>query len=1550
MYRTGDLARWRADATLEFRGRVDAQVKIRGYRIELGEIEAALALDASVSRAAVVARDDGHGGKQLVAYVVPAAGTVPELAELRRNLAEYLPEYMVPAAYVLLDRLPLTRNGKLDHKALPAPELKTQPWRAPRTHEEEVLCEIFAEVLSLDRVGIDDDFFRLGGHSLLAMRVVSEIRHNLGVEFAIATLFEAPTVADIASRLDQQRRAARLPLVRQERPERLPLSYAQQRLWFLYQMEAANPFAAGIAQSIHNIPIALRLDGGLDEHLLTEALADVVARHESLRTVIQEQNGVPFQSILDAEDARPALLTEDTTEAELPERLAMTAAMGFDLEREIPLRAWLFRLGPQEHVLMLVFHHISGDAWSLSLLARDVGQAYAARLHGEPPRWSELPVQYADYAIWQRRLFGEESDPESLTSVQLSFWRKALAGLPEELDLPADHARPAGVSYRGGSIPVYLPAKLHRALLDLAQENRASLFMLLQAGLAALLSRLGAGEDIPIGTPVAGRSERALTDLVGLFVNTLVLRTDVSGNPSFHELVERVRKFDLEAYENQDVPFERVVEALQPARSLARHPLFQVMLALQNTPEANLSIPGITLRSQSFAREVAKFDLTLVLTDLADRDGAAGIGGALEYSVDLFERRTAEAIVSRFVRLLEQAVQAPDTAINCLDFLEPEERRILLHGFKAEEPHVPPHATVPEMFEEQAQRASAADALSFGDRTLSYGELNARANQLANHLRALGIGVGDFVALRLERDPEMIISLLAILKAGAAYVPLDLAYPRQRVEQMLADCRAKLLLTTPDRRDELRDTDVPVAVLADILTALDADPHVPKENPPVAAWTEAAAYVMYTSGSTGAPKGISVPHRAIVRLVRDTDYARIGPGDRVAQMANTSFDAATFEIWSGLLNGGTVVMLGRETTLSPPALRRQILNQRIGTLFLTTALFNQIALEAPDCFTTVRDVLFGGEAVDPLRVRRVLEHGAPKRLLHVYGPTENTTFTTWHLVGEVAEDARTIPIGRGISNTRVYILDSGLEPVPVGITGELYTSGAGLALGYVEQPGATAQRFVADPYGEPGSRMYRTGDLARWLSEGAIEFLGRVDQQVKVRGFRIELAEIEAALTAHPEVGQAIVVAREDSAGGKQLIAYVVPANGTAPPAVELRRSLGERLPEYMVPAAFVTLNRLPLTPNGKIDRKALPSSNFQTDDHRPPRSADEAALCGIFAEVLGVERVGIDDNFFALGGHSLLAARIVSRAREVLGLDLAIRSLFEAPTVAELLRRANQTFFKDAFARVLALRTEGELPPLFCLPPGSGLCWDYARLLRELDAQRPLYGLQASGIATEMPFPDSVEAIADECVTLLREVQPVGPYYLLGWSFGGLVAHDVACRLQAQDQDVALLALLDSYPYQPWIKAPVMNEQDLIDEMAELVGLDPKDLEGKQIDIPTILATAREVGHVLGEFEVDQAARMLRYGHHCARLAPDFRPSVFRGDLLLFAASDGRRDSFYPELWQPYITGRIEQHDIPCSHARMTEAIPIALIGRLLEQHLGELDTSIRPRTRSAY
>ncbi|MFK3985732.1 non-ribosomal peptide synthase/polyketide synthase, partial [Micromonospora sp. NPDC050397] len=1242
MYRTGDLARWTVDGRLEYLGRTDHQVKLRGFRIELGEIEAALASHPAVAQAAVVVREDQPGDKRLVGYVVPRAEDV----DLRAHVAALLPDYMVPAAIVGLDGLPLTVNGKLDRNALPAPTYGTTgESREARTPQEQLLGRMFADVLGLPSVGVDDNFFDLGGHSLLATRLVSRVRATLGVELPIRALFEAPTVAGLVDRLAEAG-TARREVTAGSRPEVVPLSFAQRRLWFLGELEG-HP-------GLYNIPIAVRLTGDLHPEALGTAIHDVIARHEVLRTVFPSVDGSPSQRILNAETIDPRLPVSDVREGEITQAVQEEAVRAFDLSREIPLRARLFTVTPREHVLVVVLHHVAGDGWSLAPLARDISTAYAARVDNRLPVWEPLRIQYADYTLWQRGLLGDEDAPTSLHGTQLSYWRATLAGLPDELTLPTDRPRPPVASHRGGTAGLRIGADLHTRLTALARAEGVTMFMLLNAALATLFSRLGAGTDIPIGTPVAGRTDERLNDLVGLFVNTLVVRTDVSGGPSFREVLRRVREQSLGALAHQDVPFDRLVEDLAPVRSLARHPLFQVMLAVQNTADPALDLPGLDSRLLPAGDLPAKFDLDLQLRETH----SDGLTGTITYAADLYDRSTVDTLVQRFIRLLDAVATDPASPVTGIDLLSDVERRQVLVEWNDTGRNAP-QATLAELFEAQVTRGADATAVEFDDITLTYAQLNDRANRLARLLIAHGVRPQDRVAVMTERSAELVVVLLATVKAGAAYVPIDPTYPADRIASMLADARPALLVTHQARvRAEVPGKHVVVDDPATIAELENLD----GENLSFRPLAAHPAYVIYTSGSTGRPKGVVVPQQAVVRLVRQANYVALGAGDVVAQASSVSFDAATFEIWGALVNGATLVGVDREVLLSPERLTARIERSGITAMFVTTALFNRLAAESPEGLGRLRYLLFGGEAVDPLSVRRVLELAAPKHLLHVYGPTETTTFATWHLVERVEDGS--VPIGGPVSGDRLYVLDAALRPVPPGMAGELYVSGAGLAQGYFDRPALTAERFVADPFDGPGERMYRTGDLVRWTAGGKLEYLARTDHQVKIRGFRIEPGEIETALTSHPAVTQAAVVVREDQPGDKRLVGYVVASvTGGA-----VREYVARLLPDHLLPAAVVVLDALPLTVNGKLDRAALPVPDHTAPSPgREPRTLQEHLLGQAFADVLGVPQVGVDDNFFDLGGHSLLATRLVSRIRATLGAEIPIRALFEFPTVAGL-------------------------------------------------------------------------------------------------------------------------------------------------------------------------------------------------------------------------------------------------------------------------------------------
>ncbi|MFI9237591.1 amino acid adenylation domain-containing protein, partial [Streptomyces sp. NPDC053079] len=1268
MYRTGDLVRHRTDGTLEYLGRTDHQVKIRGFRIELGEIEAALTAQPHIAHAAAVVREDRPGDKRLVAYVVAESANL-STDTLRAALATRLPDYMVPGTVLTLDTLPLTPNGKLDRKALPAPDyaaLTTN--RTPRNPHEETLCALFAEVLSLDTVGIDDNFFDLGGHSLLATRLISRIRTTLGTELAIRTLFETPTVAGLADQLtDTDTTPVRPELVPAVRPDRLPLSFAQRRLWLISRLEGAN--------ATYNIPMAVRLTGALDEQALQAALHDVISRHESLRTVFPDDaDGQPYQQVLQPGRAVELLAfteAEVTGEAELSAALHEHASCGFDLAVDLPLRAWLFATGPDQHVLLLVMHHIAGDGWSLAPLAHDLSVSYTARLQGSAPAWTALPVQYADYTLWQRELLGDENDPESVISHQATYWKQTLAGIPEELELPFDRARPAVASHKGGSVPLALDAELHQRIVDLARAQGTSVFMVMQAALAALLTRLGAGNDIPIGSPIAGRTDDALDDLVGFFVNTLVLRTDTSGDPTFEELLQRVRDTDLAAYAHQDLPFERLVELLNPVRSMARHPLFQVMLALQNNTEAGLDLPGVDFGLEPLDLTTAKFDLGLTLTERFTPDGApAGMDGCTDYATDLFDRSTVELLSQRLVRLLDAVVTDPTTTVGQVEILSEQERHQLLTGWN-DTRHDIPRTSIPELFEQQAARTPDATAVLFEGEALSYARLNARANRLAHHLIGAGTGPEHIVAVALPRSPEMVVALMAVLKAGAAYLPVDPDYPADRIAYMLGDAAPTCVITDTQTLPVVGSTTAPVIVLDDPGTAAALADRT-DAAPDRTAHPDHPAYVIYTSGSTGRPKGVVIPQSGIVnRLLAMQERYELAADDRVLQQLPSSFDGSVRELFWPLITGAVTVLAKPDGHKDPAYISALIRDSKVTIAGFPASMLQAFltARGVGEC-TSLRHVFVGAEAV-PSSLQTEFFKALDVPLHNVYGPTETTVdMTEWECRDEGRADV-SVPIGVPVWNTRVYVLDGGLRPVPVGVAGELYIAGVGLARGYLKRPALTADRFVADPFGGPGERMYRTGDVVRRRADGNLEYVGRADDQVKIRGFRIELGEIEAVLAAQPQVAHAAVVAREDRPGDKRLVAYVVPAGDARPAPAELRAAVAGRLPEYMVPAAVMVLPALPLSPSGKLDRKALPAPDFEAlSTGRRPRTPQEEILCGLFAEVLGLERVGIDDSFFDLGGHSLLATRLVSQVRAALGVELQIRELFEAPTVAGLAGR----------------------------------------------------------------------------------------------------------------------------------------------------------------------------------------------------------------------------------------------------------------------------------------
>ena len=1285
MYRTGDLARWTRGGQLEYAGRADDQVKIRGFRIEPGEVEAVLAAAPGIAQAAVTVREDTPGDKRLAGYVVPGqdnvAGDPGELAAAVRAYASgQLPEFMVPATVTVLEQFPLNPNGKVDRRALPAPDgPAVGQGRGPATAWEEILCGLFADVLGLDRVGPEDSFFELGGHSLLATRLVSRVRAVLGTEMPIRVLFEEPTAAGVARWLGGAG-LARAGLVARVRPARVALSFAQRRLWFLWQLEGPS--------ATYNIPVALRLEGELDRGALAAALGDVAGRHEVLRTVFGVADGEPFQQVLDAAEAVPELVITQVDPGGLGEAVAAEAAAPFDLAVDVPWRVRLLAAGPGVHVLVVVVHHIAGDGWSAGPLARDLAAAYAARRAGRAPGWVPLPVQYADYALWQRELLGDEDDPGSVLAGQVEYWRRALAGAPAELALPVDRPRPAVATFRGRSVPVLVPAGVHRKLVVLARAQGVTLFMVMHAAVAVLLSRLGAGQDIPAGSPVAGRTDEALNDLVGFFVNTLVLRTDVSGNPSFAEVLGRVRERALEAFDHQDVPFERLVEILAPERSLARNPLFQVMITVQNNTPPRLNLPGLNISAMLPAGQTSKFDLSVTVGEAFGADGVpAGMGGTLTVAADLFDPETAEAISSRLTRVLTAVADDPAIALCQIPVLDPAERELVVAGWN-QTARVVPAGTVADLFAVRVAGAPDVVAVVSGGVHLTYAGLDGASSRLARLLIGRGAGPESLVAVVMGRSAGLVVALLAVVKSGAGYLPVDPGYPAERVGFTLADAGPVCVLA--DARSAAGVlagvAGVPVVVAEDpgtqvVLAGLGAGP-VTDADRAVPLFPSHPVYVIYTSGSTGVPKGVAVSHGNVAGLLGGTQAEfGFGPGDVWSWFHSFAFDFSVWEIWGALASGGRVVVVPGAVTRSPGDLLGLVGAQRVSVLSQTPSAFYQLdAADAarPGTRLAVRQVVFGGEALDPARVAGWLSRRPGVAVANMYGITETTVHVTYLPVepwtGTGAGGAS--PVGVPIGNWRVYVLDRWLCPVPAGVAGEMYVAGAGLARGYHRRAGLTGGRFVACPFAA-GERMYRTGDLARWTRGGQLEYLGRADDQVKIRGFRIELGEVETVLAGCPGVAQAAVIMREDTPGDKRLAGYVVPAGDStdadrAELAWAVRAFAAGRLPGHMVPAAVVVLETLPLSVNGKIDRRALPAPGHAASTGRGPATIAEEITCQAFAEILGLDRVSPDDNFFELGGHSLLAVTLAERLRQH-GLPISVRALFTAPTPAQLATQAGQ-------------------------------------------------------------------------------------------------------------------------------------------------------------------------------------------------------------------------------------------------------------------------------------
>ena len=1259
LYKTGDLARYLPDGNIECFGRIDNQVKIRGFRIELGEIEAVLNQYIDVQTSCVIIREDTPGDKYLVAYVVPYPEKIPTISELRQFLSRNLPLYMVPQAFVFLDFLPLTPNRKVDRRALPEPDLssnRTDKYVPPRTPTEEMLAQIWAQVLKVEQVGIHDNFFEIGGHSLLATQLVSRIRSHFQIELPLRSLFAAATVAQLADLIGQsQRQNLEItvpPILPRGENAELSLSFAQQRLWFLDQLQPNS--------SLYNIPLALRLAGFLEVAALEQSLEEIIYRHEALRTNFITINGQPTQIIQTVRNWKLSVIElqhlprfEQETSAQ---ELAITQAIQpFDLASGSLLRATLVVLSETEHILLICMHHIVSDEWSMGVFIQELATFYNAYAQGQPANGAPLPIQYADFAIWQRQwLVGE------VLQSQLSYWKQQLKDAPALLSLPTDRPRPAVQKFVGAYQEFALSVELTQGLMQLSQQQGVTLFMTLLAGFDTLLYRYTGQSDILVGTPIANRNHSEIERLIGFLVNTLVMRTDLSADPSFSSLLVRVREMALSAYAHQDLPFEMLVEALQPQRNLSHTPLFQVAFVFQNAPNSQVELTGLTVSPLVVESTTAKFDLTLAMENTG-----TGLVGVWEYNTDLFDSSTIERMASHFVTLLEGIVANPFERISQLPLLREVEQQQLLIEWNDTQVDYPHDLCIHELFEEQVERDPDAVAVVFEEQQLTYDELNCRANQLAQYLRSLGVSADVLVGLCVERSLEMIVGLLAILKAGGAYVPLDPEYPQERLSFILEDAQVKVLLTQQSLLDKLQSHQAQLVCLDEIWEKIVQNN---QDNPTSGVTAFHLANVIYTSGSTGKPKGVMVEHKGLCNLAQaQMQTFGFHSDSRLLQFASLSFDASIWEVVMALGSGARLYLGTKDSLLPGMPLIERLRDYGITHVILPPSALAVLPTEELPALQTI---IVGGEACAAELIR---QWSVGRNFFNAYGPTEASVCST---VAKCTDADQKISIGRPIVNAQIYILDSHLQPVPIGVPGELHIGGAGLARGYLNRPELTQEKFIPNPF--DNSKLYKTGDLARYLPDGNIEYLGRIDHQVKIRGFRIELGEIEAVLSQHEDVQISCVIVSEDTPGetctegsrNKQLVAYIVPQKDVTLTTSELRQFLGNKLPGYMIPNAFVILESLPITPNGKIDRRALPAPDLHSeiaDKFVAPRNPIEEKLALIWTQVLRLEQVGIDDNFFELGGHSLLATQVISRLQEAFKISLPLRYIFESPTVAQL-------------------------------------------------------------------------------------------------------------------------------------------------------------------------------------------------------------------------------------------------------------------------------------------
>ncbi len=1552
LYRSGDLARRRPDGEVDYVGRADHQVKIRGFRIELGEIESALLRHPHIREAVVLVRES-QGDRRLIAYL-SYRDSAPTSAELREWLDPKLPGYMIPSAFVAVDSLPLTEHGKVDRAALLAIDVDGSgraPYVEPRDEAEAKVAAAWSAVLGVGRVGAHDHFFDLGGHSLLATQVASRLRDAFGREAPVRLLFEAPTVEALAARMKS---AADVPLappiVRTSREGPLAASFAQESLWYLDQL------APG--ESTFNVAAALRVLGPLDLGALRRAFAEMVRRHEALRTTFATVDGRPVQAIAPSvsvplEVVDLARLPSNEARAEAERRAAEETRRPFDLGRGPLFRATVFRLGEAEHAVLLAMHHIITDGWSFGVAAGELSALYEAFRNGRPSPLAEPAIQYVDYAAWQREWLRGEAKERLV-----AYWRRHLEGV-RPLELPTDRPRPPVRSSRGDLRHFTLPKDLSNALVELGRREGATPFMTLLAAFQVLLWRTSGQETFAVGSPIANRNRAEVEGLVGYFINMLALRADLAGDPTFRGLLARVREAALGGYEHQDLPLEMVVEALQPERDPSRTPLFQAMFVLQNNQLPDVIPEGLTLEPFGEAGTgTAKFDLSLAMAETPD-----GLVGSLEYATDLFDAATIDRMLDRFRSLLESVVADADRRVSDLDVATPDDLRTLAE-WNATAVSLAEGLTLHGLFEAQAARTPGAEAVIYGDLSLTYEELNARADRLAAHLASVGVGPESRVGIAMGRSLELAVALIGTLKAGAAFVPLDPAYPRERLEAMRRDAGIELCLN--------------LETVASLVSERTPHPNPPPQGgrgPELDA--ECAAYVIYTSGSTGEPRGVVVPHRSVVNHALDA--ARrfdLKAGDRVLQFASLSFDIAIEEMFPAWASGAAVVFRGEEIP-PPAAFARWIGEREITVLDLPTAYWHawvaglaEAGIELPG---SLRLVVVGGEEALASSFATWRQVGGDwVRWINTYGPTEATVVATAYEPAPGAVPA-TLPIGTPISNVQAHVLDSRLRAVPIGVPGELCIGGLGVARGYLGRPGLTADRFAPDPFGAPGTRLYRTGDRARWRADGTLEFLGRLDDQVKVRGFRVEPGEVESALLALSGVREVAVAARDGA-----LAAYVVPSDGSPFDPSDLRRRARDRLPGHLLPSAFVRLDALPLTPSGKVDRARLPGLSEGTTAREivAPRDELEARLVEIWENLLPTRPIGVADDFFELGGHSLLAIRLLARVEAEFGRALPLASLFRGATIEDLAARLRSNEAGEAWSPLVPIKVDGSGAPFFCVHPAGGIVYCFQDLARRV-GDRPFFGLQSAGLEDDRPLPASLEEMAAGYVAAIRAESPEGPYHLAGWSLGGIVAFEMARQLVEAGHEVATVAILDAEAPEP---SPFTLPRELGSLVADVAALglfdepaaDPTDdalvlaafgremAEGFAGGVPGLV---RHLGaldradrrlFLLRHFGLDRVyhletgpdrvGRLLRVLRANLAAAVRYRPAgVYPGRVLVLRAADRAGSAGDATLGWSRLASDVACGAIPGDHASILAAPGVGALGRAIRQELERSERGTR-------